>query len=211
MLMPVNLGQYIKTQWNRCKAWYKAYSNIPLWFTILPERISLLKKVAIQSIQITARGYVLDIGTGPGYLPIEMAKLCPNLHIIGIDIALELIESAIKRGEKAAVTTRVNFFRAAAEYLPFADNTFETVNSTMSFHQWQWPQQGITEIQRVLKPGGRALILIGRTYLLEGMEYFTDWFTGKSTIRIRNYFLNAGFKEIAAKNKGGIIQIIAIK
>jgi len=195
------------------RVYTKAYSGDPAWLFSLQERKHELKQVAIRVSQLAARGKLLDIGTGPGYLPIEIAKKCPNLNITGVDTELKLLKDAITNAGKNRLSERINCIRAQAEYLPFADCCFDTITSTYSFHLWNEQQQGAKEIYRILKPGGTAMLLVGRRFLLRGWQYFTDWFTNGTISTIRSYCVNAGFKEqdIKIKSMPMVLQIIVTK
>lgn len=126
----------------RCKLikWFivytKAYSGNVLWPVVLFFRQALFKQVAISITQFLARGLVLDVGTGPGHLPIEIARSSPNVRVIGIDIALELLTDGLKKAKKEGLNNRVSFMRGNIEFLPFANDTFEMVQSVFSLHLW---------------------------------------------------------------------------
>ncbi len=189
----------------------KAYSGNILWPLALLLRKRTFKQVAITAAQFSARGKILDIGTGPGYLPVEIANACPNLQVVGTDISVDLLHDGIKRAKNRQVDTRVAFVQAKAEFLPFVDNSFEMVQSMFSLHLWNDRQRGIIEIRRVLIPGGRALILVGRQRLLKGLACITDFVTKKSIKDIKASCLNAGFKEVKIKDEDETLYIVLIK
>jgi len=111
--------------------------------------------------RITARlstGVILDLGTGPGYLPIEMARIAPNIRVVGVDLNLGLIRSARRNARQAGVSHRVRFETGHAAGLRFADRTFDRVCSTGMLHMVKDPAAVLRECCRVLKPGGEAWI-----------------------------------------------------
>ena len=103
-------------------------------------------------------GRILDIGTGPGYLPLEIVKRSPNFEITGIDLSSGMIVAAQKNAKKSGLLNRVGFELANAASLPFADKSFDLVISTFSLHHWSNPAQCFQEIFRVLKDKGEAHI-----------------------------------------------------
>jgi ubiquinone/menaquinone biosynthesis C-methylase UbiE len=103
-------------------------------------------------------GAILDVGTGPGYLPLEIAKRNINLEIIGIDLSSGMVKIATANAEKSGVSDRVKFQVANAASLPFKEGRFDLVISSLSLHHWRNPPAYIKEIHRVLKPHGRAFI-----------------------------------------------------
>ncbi len=103
-------------------------------------------------------GRILDIGTGPGYLPIEIAKKAPAITIDGVDLSKKMVELARRNAETAGVTAHVHFEVGNANRLRFGDNLYDMVISTGAFHAWKKPVRALNECWRVLKPGGEAWI-----------------------------------------------------
>lgn len=103
-------------------------------------------------------GRILDVGTGPGFLPVRIARKAPELEISGIDISGEMVKLARKNSENAGFSERVKFFKASVRSMPFENEYFDFVISTFSFHHWLSPVDCLREIFRVLKKGGEAWI-----------------------------------------------------
>jgi ubiquinone/menaquinone biosynthesis C-methylase UbiE len=101
-------------------------------------------------------GAVLDIGTGPGVLLVELAKRRPDLTLTGVDLSADMVAAAVRNlgsfGERA--TARVG----DATDLPFPDGSFDLVVSSLSLHHWDDPEAAAPELVRVLRPGGRVHI-----------------------------------------------------
>lgn len=103
---------------------------------------------------------VLDVGCGPGTVAILMAKkVAPNGEVVGIDASLDMIEAA--RRKVKGKDSLARFEPAAIEALPFPDDTFDLATSTFMLHHLpdDVQRQGLAEVRRVLKPGGRFIIL----------------------------------------------------
>jgi ubiquinone/menaquinone biosynthesis C-methylase UbiE len=103
-------------------------------------------------------GLILDLGTGPGYLPIEIVKRSPQLRIVGIDLSSRLIKMAQNNALKAGFHDKLHFEVGNAARLTFRDGTYEMVISTGMLHVLRNPVQVLKESYRVLKPGGEAWI-----------------------------------------------------
>ncbi len=114
--------------------------------------------VADEIVSNLAEGIVLDLGTGPGYLPIEIAKRSPAIKIVGIDLTLKLIQMAQKNALEAGLKDRLNFQVGNAASLRFEDASFDMVISTGMLHSLRDPVKVLREIYRVLKKGGEAWI-----------------------------------------------------
>ncbi|HET9015510.1 MAG TPA: class I SAM-dependent methyltransferase [Thermomicrobiaceae bacterium] len=116
----------------------------------------------------TTGGEVLDVGCGPGHLPIEIARQAHALRVTGIDVSPGMIEQARRRAAVEGLATRVRFEVADVAALPFPDGQFDAVVSTLSLHHWPDPVRGVAEIHRVLKPGGRAYIFDLADWIFRG-------------------------------------------
>ena len=111
--------------------------------------------------EITAHlsgGTILDIGTGPGYLPIEIAQRSSTVRIIGVDLSRKLIEMARSNAVKAGLSDRLKFKLGNAGRLEFDDSAFDMVISTGMLHSLKEPVKVLQEIYRVLKADREAWI-----------------------------------------------------
>jgi ubiquinone/menaquinone biosynthesis C-methylase UbiE len=99
---------------------------------------------------------VLEVAPGPGYFAIELAKL-GDYHITGLDISKTFVEIARHNSESAGV--RVEFRQGSASEMPLDADRFDFVFCRAAFKNFSQPLQALQEIYRVLKPGGRALIV----------------------------------------------------
>lgn len=114
--------------------------------------------IADEFTERISSGRILDVGTGPGFLPILIAKKAPEIEISGIDLSEGMVKLARKNSMRGGLSERVKFFRANALSMPFENEFFDFVISTFSFHHWSKPVDCLKEIQRVLKKDGEAWI-----------------------------------------------------
>jgi SAM-dependent methyltransferase len=115
-------------------------------------------QVAADLVESVPRGHVLDVGSGPGRLATKIAQLAPDVNVTGLDISDEMIERARTVTVVSFVDHRVDFRVGDVTSLPFPNATFDAVVSTFSLHHWPDPARGLSEIYRVLRPGGVARI-----------------------------------------------------
>ena len=101
---------------------------------------------------------ILDLGTGPGYLPVEIVRRKPEINIIGIDLSKKLIHMAQANAAKAGFTRQLRFEVGNSAKLRFKNNSFDMVISTGMLHSLKDPVRAFKEIYRVLKKGGQAWI-----------------------------------------------------
>ncbi len=99
---------------------------------------------------------VLELAPGPGYFAIELAKLA-SLEITGLDISKSFVEIARRNAQAAKVN--VDFRQGDASHTPFADETFDFLLCRAAFKNFSQPLLAVREMYRVLKPGGRGVII----------------------------------------------------
>ncbi len=99
---------------------------------------------------------VLEVAPGPGYFAIELAKL-GDFQITGLDISQTFVEIARVNAAKANVS--VDFRHGNASSMPFADESFDFLFCRAAFKNFSEPQRALLEMHRVLRPGGKALII----------------------------------------------------
>lgn len=109
----------------------------------------------VARLRMPAGALVLDIGTGPGLLPVEIARRSPQLWVTGVDVSPAMVEAA-----RAAVEPDQQVTAEVADVaaLPFADRSVDLVVSTLSQHHWPDLAAAVRELSRVLAPDGRLWI-----------------------------------------------------
>jgi SAM-dependent methyltransferase len=102
---------------------------------------------------------VLEVGCGPGHLSIRLARQ-HGLNVTGLDLDPAMIERARANADRSEDSDESgpSFLVGDVAALPFPDESFDLVVSTMSMHHWADPTSGMAEIDRVLRPGASALI-----------------------------------------------------
>ncbi|MCX5677451.1 MAG: class I SAM-dependent methyltransferase, partial [Planctomycetota bacterium] len=103
-------------------------------------------------------GRLLDIGTGPAWLLKNIRERRPDLALTGVDISPGMVATARRNMAMSGLADAVDLQVAAADRLPFADGSFDSVISTGSLHHWKDAAAGMKEVYRVLRPGGLALM-----------------------------------------------------
>lgn len=98
---------------------------------------------------------VLEISFGNGYLMSQYAS--NKLEIYGVDYNMKMVETARNRLEKKGLD--IHLIKGNVENLPFPDNSFDTIINTMAFTGYPDGKKALSEIKRVLKPGGRLLLV----------------------------------------------------
>ncbi len=128
------------------------------WYTAntgrsLDEFEKLARRIAGQ---LPPGSAVLEVAPGPGYFCIELTRL-GSYSITGLDISHTFVEIAGRKAAEAGV--RVEFRQGNASSMPFGDDTFDFLLCRAAFKNFAQPVRALQEMCRVLKPGGRGLII----------------------------------------------------
>ena len=128
------------------------------WYASLTRKAAEDFKVLARRVATeTPRGSdVLEVAPGPGHFAIELAKL-GGYQVTGLDISHTFVEIARKNAGEAGVN--VEFRLGNASEMPFKDESFDFLLCRAAFKNFSQPVRALQEMYRVLKPGGRALII----------------------------------------------------
>ncbi len=111
---------------------------------------------------VPTNGTVVDVGTGPGRLPLLLAQRRPDVIVIGVDPSADMLERARRRADGSAA---VQFVRTGSESLPLEDASVDVVISSLSSHHWEDRTAALAEQVRVLKPSGRFWLFDLRSHV----------------------------------------------
>lgn len=103
-------------------------------------------------------GWLLDIGTGPGGIPLKIAQRLPAMRVVGIDCSPNMIQAARRAAAAQGLSDRVRFFAGDANRLCFQEACFDFVLSNSLLHHLENPVAAFNEMGRVVKPGGVVLL-----------------------------------------------------
>jgi len=120
----------------------------------------LWKRHAVDQAAVRPGDAVLDLAGGTGDLAIKFAhRVGPQGHIVLADINLAMLNEGRRRVVDAGVAGNLTIAQVDAELLPFADRTFDCVSIAFGLRNVTDKDAALRSMHRVLKPGGKALIL----------------------------------------------------
>ena len=119
--------------------------------------ISWRKKV-VQLVSKNNPKQILDIATGTGDLAIMMSQLNPD-KIIGLDISAGMLDVGKRKIANVNLSDKIDMVVGDSENMPFDDNTFDAITVSFGVRNFANLDKGLTEIKRVLKPGGTFVVL----------------------------------------------------
>lgn len=120
--------------------------------------VSWRKKV-VQTVASTNPDTILDIATGTGDLAIQMAEQTGASEIIGLDLSEGMLREGRKKITKKSLDQKIEMVQGDSEDLPFENDHFDAITVAFGVRNFENLEKGLTEIQRVLKPGGIFVVL----------------------------------------------------
>lgn len=135
--------------------------KLSLW--LMNTRHSAVTDWGLSHVPIAPSFTILDVGCGGGRTIDKLASLASAGRVSGIDISTQSVVVSRRTNAKWIEAGRVDIQQASVSKLPFTDAQFDLVTAVETHYYWPDPIADLREILRVLKPGGR-LVLIAETY-----------------------------------------------
>ena len=145
---------------------------------------------------------IVDVGCGTGRLLRKARERWPDAQLIGVDPAEGMVEKA------RSLMPIATFYVSMAESLPLPDASIDLAFSTMSYHHWADQVEGVREMARVLRPGGR--FFLADFWLPTRLAKVIRHFQSNDPARVRDVFAQAGLKIQAQRKQMGRWLLVTI-
>ena len=136
------------------------------------------RKKVLALVQSKNPDSILDIATGTGDLAILMARTSAS-KITGLDLSPGMLEVGKKKVAEKQLQSRIELVLGDSEQLPFADNSYDAITVAFGIRNFETLETGLSEILRVLKPGGIFVILETsnpvKTPYKQGYQFYTRY------------------------------------
>jgi ubiquinone/menaquinone biosynthesis C-methylase UbiE len=189
--------------WRQFNRWSRYYDCDPLQPLLFRPSHHMLIETMGRDVQ-----RILDIGCGTGQFAALVAKELPQVLVFGLDLSSGMLHRA--RARHFANADDLPLVQADSERLPFADDSFDAVTCSHSFHHYPQQEQVLREIHRVLRPGGRAMIIDGDRdglwgrLVFDGIVVLMEGQVHHLSARdARGLYGRVGFADIAQRRRGG--------
>jgi demethylmenaquinone methyltransferase/2-methoxy-6-polyprenyl-1,4-benzoquinol methylase len=116
------------------------------------------RKKAIAQLKEIQPKAILDVATGTGDFALEAMSLNPD-KITGVDISVGMLDLGKVKIAKKNLSDKIEMVVGDSENLPFADNTYDAATVAFGVRNFENLQKGLTDINRVLRPGGKLVVL----------------------------------------------------
>ena len=141
------------------------FDNIAPYYDLLNRVLSLgidqrWRKAMIRELAKVPHAQVLDVATGTADVALAIRKELPQVeHITGLDLSHEMLEVGRQKIAKKNWTADIDMIQGDSENLPFADESFDAITVAFGVRNFENLEAGMREMRRVLKPGGKLLVL----------------------------------------------------
>lgn len=119
----------------------------------------LWRRRVVRCVAAGAPRRILDLATGTGDLALALARAVPGAQVLGLDLSEGMLDGARRKAVAAGLDARVLLERGDAEHLALADASVDAVTVAFGVRNFGDLECGLREMARVLKPGGRAVVL----------------------------------------------------
>jgi demethylmenaquinone methyltransferase / 2-methoxy-6-polyprenyl-1,4-benzoquinol methylase len=117
------------------------------------------RKKAIKQLKDMDPKIILDVATGTADVAIMTARILQPEKIIGIDISDGMLSFGRKKVERLGLGKIIELLNGDSETIKFEDNSFDAVTVAFGVRNFQHLEKGLSEIKRVLRPGGKLVVL----------------------------------------------------
>jgi demethylmenaquinone methyltransferase/2-methoxy-6-polyprenyl-1,4-benzoquinol methylase len=117
------------------------------------------RKKAIKQLISSAPKNILDVATGTADFALTCYEILKPEKITGIDISEGMLDIGRRKIEKAGLQNKIELVNGDSEAILFDENTFDAVTVAFGVRNFENLEKGLSEIKRVLKPGGKLIVL----------------------------------------------------
>ncbi len=155
-------------------------------------------------LELQPSSHVLEIGFGPGKLINKMALITTDGQVEGVDFSETMLAEAIKNNEQHISSNKVKIQKGDCKELNYANNTFDKVCSVNTLYFWNPPEKYLSEIFRVLKPGGHLVLGIRSSEQMNALPLDKNIFNTYSLNDAVNLVSTAGFSDAHVQAREGV-------
>lgn len=194
-------------------SWAKTYDRSIVQHLLFQPAYRMFMEELYQWRRQSADGFdALDIGSGTGsWLAMIAGSPLPSRVLVGLDYSAAMC--GVAHAKAQAIDDAPVFVNGDSEHLPFGDGSFDLVTCSHSFHHYPNQAAAVREMRRVLRPGGRLMLIDGFRDNVIGWVLFDIFITrAESTPEgrvfhapwslMRQYFIDAGFSDIQQRKTG---------
>jgi demethylmenaquinone methyltransferase/2-methoxy-6-polyprenyl-1,4-benzoquinol methylase len=120
---------------------------------------NMWRRKGISMLKSSAPSHILDLATGTGDMAVMMCRMLSPERITAVDISERMMEKGREKVARAGLSDIISFEHRDCMDLSFEDSSFDAVTVAFGLRNFEDTEKGVSEMYRVLKPGGRLLII----------------------------------------------------
>lgn len=163
---------------------------------IMNEINAFITKFTYQKMEVSGNEKILEIGFGNGKFIPYLFELCPDISYYGIELSHIMVEDAIFYNSKLIESKKITIEQGDSLNLNFGNNFFDKICSVNTVYFWVDPIKYLTEIWRVLKPGGEVYVSFRSKATLQKDNLPGNYFSLYEVEEIYSFAKKAGFSSI---------------
>jgi demethylmenaquinone methyltransferase/2-methoxy-6-polyprenyl-1,4-benzoquinol methylase len=131
---------------------------------------------AVEALSLPDNARVVDLCTGTADLAIATVTRTSSASVVGVDFAAEMLRRGHAKIRESGLERRIRMIRGDAARIPLADQSCDAATIAFGIRNVARPEQALSEIARVLRPGGRLAILEFGQPRIPGIRTFYSWY-----------------------------------
>ena len=142
----------------------RMFDNISPYYDVLNRVLSLgidrqWRKKAVALLPKRLGPHVMDMATGTADLAVEIVRQRPDARVTGIDVSTDMLSRGQTKLRKLGLDMAIELVRGASERIDYPDDTFDAATVAFGVRNFEDTVGGLTEMRRVIRPGGRLIVL----------------------------------------------------
>lgn len=146
------------------------------------------RKKAIRKLQMDHPQLILDVATGTGDMAIMACKMLNPQRITGIDISPGMLELGRKKVEKEQLGDKIELLTGDSEAINYPSHSFDAVMVAFGVRNFENLENGLAEMLRVLKPGGKLIVLEFSRPRRKTVKWFYNFYMGLVAPQVARWF-----------------------
>ncbi len=147
---------------------------------------------------------VLDVGTGPGDIPLGLAERCKSMHICAVDPSRSMVKIASGRGRRSG--SRVEFRMGSSRHVPFG-RKFDVILLSITYHHWEDKEASLRYLKRFLKKGGEIRIYEHDAARLHGILWKLPAVHSIRVEQVKGEAESAGLEVSGIRRRGSLVRL----
>lgn len=182
----------------------------PFMAFILDRANRRINERAVQRLTVGPDQDVLEIGFGGG-ATLGRLLSSTNGRVAGIELSGPMLRRARRRFRRQLEQGRLELREASVSTLPYGDATFDRVVTVNTIYFWPDQEEGLREIARVLRPGGRLVVATVAKEEMDKRSFTAHGFTKFSQEQLCRLLERAGFADVTVERDGPRVFTTGVK